>query len=223
MARYFWRKEKEEMKRAKKKSGIRETIESILIAVVLALVLRASVVQGYHVPTGSMENTILQGDVFLGNKFLYGIRIPMTDIRLPAIRDPKPGDIVIFQSLEEPSKNFVKRCVAVGGQTVEIRDKALYVDGKRSPLPETGKFEDRRILRGTRSLRDNYGPVTVPPEHFFMMGDNRDNSYDSRYWGPVPKKNILAKATILYFSWDKEVPLWDIAHKIRWGRIAHIL
>jgi signal peptidase I len=170
-----------------------------------------------------MEDTILKGDVFLGNKFLYGIRIPMTDMRLPAIRNPKPGDIVIFRSLEEPSKNLVKRCVAVGGQTVEIRDKALYVDGKRAPFPEAGKFEDRRILQGTRSLRDNYGPVTVPPEHFFMMGVNRVNSYDSRYWGPVPKKNILAKATILYFSWDKQVPLWDIAHKIRWGRIAHLL
>ena len=223
MALHFWRKEKLDARRAKKKSGIRETIESILLAVVLALVLRASVVQGYHVPTGSMEDTILKGDVFLGNKFLYGVRIPLTDMRLPAIRDPKPGDIVIFRSVEEPSKNLVKRCVAVGGQTVEIRDKVLYVDGKRSSLPEKGKFVDRRILPGTMSLRDNYGPVTVPPEHFFMMGDNRDNSYDSRYWGTVPKKNILAKATILYFSWDKQAPLWDITHKIRWGRIAHLL
>jgi len=223
MARHFWRKEKVDVKRAKKKSGIREYIESILLAVVLALVLRTSVVQGYHVPSGSMEDTILQGDVFLGNKFLYGIRIPLTDMRLPAIRDPKPGDIVIFRSLEEPSKNLVKRCVAVGGQTVEIRDKVLYVDGKRSLFPETGKFVDRRTLPRTMSLRDNYGPITVPPGHFFMMGDNRDNSYDSRFWGPVPQEHIRAKAMILYFSWDKQAPLWDITHKIRWGRIAHVL
>ena len=223
MARYFWRKEKADKQRPKKKSGIRETIESILLAVVLALVLRVSVVQGYHVPSGSMEDTILPGDVFLGNKFLYGIRIPMTHVRLPAIRDPKPGDIVVFRSLEERSKNLVKRCVAIGGQTVEIRDKVLYVDGKRSPFPATGKFLDGRILPGTMSLRDNYGPITVPAGHFFMMGDNRDNSNDSRFWGPVPKEHILAKAMILYFSWDKGAPLWDVTHKIRWGRIAHVL
>jgi len=217
MARPFW------WKKDRKKSGIREYIESILLAVVLAFVLRASVVQGYRVPSGSMEDTILPGDVFLGNKFLYGIRIPMTDIRLPAIRDPKPGDIVVFRSPEEPSKNLVKRCVAIGGQTVEIRNKVLYVDGKPSPFPATGKFLDGRILPGAISVRDNYGPITVPPGYFFMMGDNRDNSYDSRFWGPVSKEHILAKATILYFSWDKQAPLWDVTHKIRWSRIAHIL
>ena len=181
-------------------------IKSLAIAFMLVLPLKHFVVEGYRVPTGSMEDTILVGDFLLANKFIYGAKVPFTDWRLPAIRDPKQGDIVIFKFPKDPDLNYVKRCVAGPGQQVVIRDKVVYVDGVRFDDVEFTKFSDRNIIKEglENSNRDNLGPFTVPPNSFFMMGDNRDNSYDSRFWGFVPRENILGKALFLYLSWGDD-------------------
>ncbi len=185
--------------------GARQYGSSIIVAVGLALLIRSSVVQAFYIPSASMEDTLLKGDYLLANKFIYGapLELPGMDgplFRLPALRDPQPGDIVIFRSLTEPGRDLIKRCVAVGGQVVEIRDKALIVDGKPSRMPTLGKYTETAFIPGSMSSRDNLGPLRVPGGHFFMMGDNRDNSKDSRIFGPVPKERIKGKAMIIYWS-----------------------
>lgn len=148
---------------------------------------------------------------------------------LPGLKEPKQGDIIVFRYPLDTRVNYIKRCVAVGGQTVEIRDKVVYVDGEVMPLPPMGKYTDPYVLPAHIKMRhivprgagnkDNYGPVTVPEGHFFMMGDNRDNSADSRYWGFLDKDLVLGKAAILYFSWDQNAPLYRFWDKVRWSRI----
>ena len=183
----------------KRKSTLREYIETVAIAVVITLVIRAFVVQAFRIPSESMEPTLLVGDFLFANKFLYGAQIPYTDFRLPKVRDPKPGDIIVFRYPQDPSQDFIKRCVAVENQVVEIRNKHLYVDGK--PVEEDyAIFADERYS----PWRDNFGPYRVPPGHIFMLGDNRDNSQDSRFWGPLDVDLIKGKAMIIYWSWDKE-------------------
>ena len=220
-------------KTKKKKNIIQEYVEAFGVAIIAALILRALVIQAYRIPTGSMEDTLLVGDFLLVNKFIYGARIPFTGIRLPALKHPKQNDIIVFKYPKDPKLDYIKRCIAVGGQTVEIKNKVVYVDGKEFPLPPHGKFidpeirppgvEDYDIYPPGAGNRDNYGPVTVPEGYFFMMGDNRDNSLDSRYWGFLPKKNIVGGALIIYWSWDKDIPLYRIFHKIRWNRIGNII
>ena len=207
----------------KKKSAVREYAEAIVVAVALALLIRQFVVQAFRIPSGSMEDTLLVGDFLMANKFVYGAKIPFTDIRLPGIRKPRTGDIIIFKYPRDPKKDFIKRVVATEGQRVQIENKVVYVDEESLPFPPKSKFTDRRTLPREMSHRDNYGPVTVPKDALFVMGDNRDNSQDSRYWGFVPMKNIKGKATILYWSWSKEVPLWNIFQKVRWTRLAHLI
>jgi signal peptidase I len=206
----------------KVQSKVREYVSSILIALVCFLFIRTSVVEAYRIPSGSMEDTLLIGDFLLANKFIYGARIPLVNLRLPAFRDPRAGDIVIFRSPVESDKTLIKRCVAVEGQTVEIRNKTLYIDGKIYPLPAAGKFVDPAVRLG-EDLRDNFGPVRIPPGHLFMMGDNRDNSFDSRYFGPVSRDAVLGEAMVIYFSWNSAPPLWDIPHKIHWGRLGQLI
>lgn len=220
-----------------------ENIKALLLAVILALVVKTSVVEAYQVPTGSMEDTILIGDFLTCNKFIYGARIPLTNMRLPAIRDIRPGDVVVFRFLYASDTNFVKRCVAGPGQVIEIKDKILYVDGEKFPDPEGLKYTRPLAPRppGGNS-RDNFGPYQVPEDHYFMMGDNRDNSYDSRYWGPVHKDFILGKAMVIHWSWaeDPNAPevtvsdplspprlfLYNAVHfveRVRWGRLLNII
>ena len=187
--------------------GARQYGTSILVAVGLALLIRSSVVQAFYIPSASMEDTLLKGDYLLANKFIYGAPLELPGMggplfRLPALRDPEPGDIVIFRSLTEPGRDLIKRCVAVGGQQVEIRDKELLVDGKPYDLPPLGKFTEAAIRPGSMGPRDNLGPFSVARGHFFMMGDNRDNSKDSRIFGPVPRERIKGKAMIIYWSSD---------------------
>jgi signal peptidase I len=181
-------------------------LKSLAIAFLMVLPLKHFVVEGYRVPTGSMENTIMVGDFLLANKFIYGATIPFTDTRLPAVRDPKPGDVVIFKFPLDPSLNYVKRCIACPGQTVEVKDKVVYVDGKRFQDDKFTKYTDKSVpVKGSQAYqRDNFGPYTVPKDEFFMMGDNRDHSYDSRFWGCVPRRNILGKALFLYLSWGED-------------------
>lgn len=212
---------------------IREYVEAFAIALIAALFIRTFVVQAFRIPTGSMEDTLLVGDFLLVNKFIYGAKIPFTNWRLPSIREPKPGDIVVFKYPRNEEQDYIKRCIAVEGQVVEIRDKMVYVDGKKFDTPAGCKFIDPTVKpRGVveydiepRSAgnRDNYGPVQVPEGHLFCMGDNRDNSYDSRYWGFLPRENVIGEALIIYFSWDPNMPLYRIFNKIRWTRIANLI
>ncbi|NKB67313.1 MAG: signal peptidase I [Candidatus Latescibacteria bacterium] len=183
----------------------RKFLGSLLPALALVLLIRTTVVANYYIPSGSMEDTLLVGDHFLANRFVYGaaIDLPGTHInllRLPGLRDPAPGDIVVFHSPVE-DLTLIKRCVAGPGQTVQIVDKKLYIDGAPFTEPTTAKYEDPRRYPATKSRRDNFGPYRVPPDHFFMMGDNRDNSLDSRFIGPVHRRLIRGQAMLIYWSW----------------------
>ncbi len=230
-------------KQAKNGDSLFDWIKTIAIALALAFIAKTSIVEAYWIPSGSMEDTLLIDDYLVGNKFLYGARLPLLDVQLPAIRDPEPGDVVVFKYPGDSTTNYIKRCIAVGGQTVEIKNKVVYVDGVVFDNPEHAKYTDAdRILPSTVTRRDNFGPYTVPQDHFFMMGDNRDNSYDSRFWGPVPRKMILAKAIIILGSWgdDPNAPNWEwsdplsvgkavfynAAHffsRVRWGRLGTLI
>lgn len=220
----------------------REYLEAILVAVALALFLRTFVVQAFSIPTGSMENTLLIGDFLLANKIVYGARIPFTDARLPGFRNPEPGDIVIFEYPKNPERDFIKRVVAGPGQEVEIRDKILYVDGKRTVDPPLSKYVDPVILPFSSSGgdRDNKRLARIPEGHYFVMGDNRDNSEDSRYWGFLDKERIRAQANIIYWSWAPDpgapafedilsipkIAVYNLIHglgRARWSRIGRIV
>ena len=198
------------------KSGLRENIEAIAVAVVLALFIRTFVVQAFKIPSGSMKPTLLIGDHILVNKFIYGIKIPFWDKTIVPIKQPAHGDIVVFKFPEDPSKDFIKRVIGIAGDVIEIRNKQLYVNHKRLES-HYGVYLDSSIIPGSLQPRDNFGPVTVPPDSLFVMGDNRDHSYDSRFWGFVRLEALKGKAFIIYWSWDKE----DFG--VRWGRLGDLL
>ncbi|MBM3277774.1 MAG: signal peptidase I [Candidatus Handelsmanbacteria bacterium] len=230
---------------ASPKSSVREYASSLAIAVGLALFIRTTVVQAFYIPSGSMEDTLLVGDYLLANKFVYGapVDIPLADytlFRLPGLRDPQPGDIVIFRSPTDPDRDLIKRCVAVGGQKLQVVDKVLYVDGQPFPDPPLAKHTAEETYPAAVQPRDNFGPFTVPLNHFFMMGDNRDNSADSRYFGAVPTELIKGKAMIIYWSWDSDTRppyytglaslpklagafLWRLPGRVRYGRLGDII
>ena len=243
-----WRARRREAisEKRRRKGVLRDWIDTVVSVVIIVFVIRVGVVEAYRIPTGSMEDTLLIGDFLLVNKFIYGIRtpdwvgIPFTNIgldvpytRLPGFADPNPGDIIVFRFPLDTRINYIKRCVAVGGQTVELRDKRLYVDGEFVPLPPKGKFTSDfivprgfihpQILPMGAGNKDNYGPVRVPRGYVFMMGDNRDNSADSRFWGFLPEELILGKAMVLYFSWDRSAPLYRFWDKVRWKRLAMLI
>jgi len=202
--------------RKKKKSGLRENIEAILVAIVLALFIRTFVIQAFKIPSGSMKQTLLVGDHILVNKFIYGVKIPFLQTTIIPITNPKRGDIVVFKFPEDPSKDFIKRVIGIAGDKVEIRDKIVYVNNK--PLNhDHGIHTDSYDLPASVQPRDNFGPVIVPPHKLFVMGDNRDQSYDSRFWGFVDLKAVKGKALMIYWSWDKD------NFGVRWNRIGHLL
>lgn len=199
-----------------KKNIFREYGEAILIAVILALFIRTFVVQAFKIPSGSMKPTLLVGDHILVNKFIYGIKIPFSDITLIPFKKPKRGDIVVFKFPEDPKKDFIKRVIAVGGEKIQIRNKKVYIDDKPIDNPY-GTFLDPHSIPGGAQPRDNLGPVTVPPDSFFVMGDNRDHSYDSRFWGCVKLSKLKGKAFIMYWSWDK------VNSGVRWRRLGQLV
>lgn len=194
----------------RKKSIIREYAEIIIVAVVLALFVRTFFAQAFRIPSESMEDTLLVGDFLFANKLLYGAKIPFINKRLPSIRNPRPGDIIIFKYPGDGKTPYIKRCVAVAGQTVELRESTLYVDG----VAQDESFT--KYARGEHLPR-KYGPVTVPEGHVFMMGDNRDNSSDSRIWGALDMDLIMGKAMFIYFSWNPK------KHMVRFSRIGDII
>ncbi|MGB2688950.1 MAG: signal peptidase I, partial [Desulfobacterales bacterium] len=177
----------------KKKSGLRENIEAILVAIVLALFIRTFVIQAFKIPSGSMKETLLIGDHILVNKFIYGVKVPYLQTTIVPITNPKHGDIVVFKFPEDPTKDFIKRVIAVAGDVVEVRDKQVYVNRKLLNH-DFGIHTDSYIFPSSVQPRDNFGPVVVPEKSIFVMGDNRDQSYDSRFWGFVDLKALKGKA-----------------------------
>jgi signal peptidase I len=217
-------KSRTQKKRARART--RELIEAILIALVIAAILRIFVIQAYRVDSDSMAGTMVEGDFIFVNKFIY------------YFQDPAAGDIIIFEYPLNPSKDFIKRIVAVEGQTVEIVGKQLYIDGLAESLPEDAKFIDDNVLPPDYSPRDFFGPKEVPVGHVFVLGDNRDNSQDSRNWGFLDISKIKGKAMFTYFSWKPDpnapkwgppyidklvtIPFYNLAHfpwRVNWGRL----
>lgn len=275
------------------KPGVKQEIKSWALIILIALGIKQTIVASYHVPTGSMENTIMTGDFLFGNNFIYGSRtpdwigIPYTRIgfhipwfRLPAIKKPAQGDVVIFKYPVDQYVHYVKRCIAAPGQTIEVRNKSVFIDGKRYPDPVHSKYvrpttyseywEDYNIFPRGAGNQDNYGPIYVPKEgdtlrlgeyptqllknvvelahhsfyiqdgkividgrkqdyyvveqdYYFMMGDNRDNSLDSRFWGFVPFDLVVGKAMIVWLSINKEMPLYRFTKIVRWNRFGKII
>lgn len=191
------------------KSKTREWTESIVVALVLALIIRTFVVQAFKIPSGSMEDTLLIGDHLLVSKFVYGMQLPFTDKRILSFKHPQQGDVIVFEFPEDRNKSyfsrrdFIKRVVGVPGDVVEVRDKQVYVNGVKYELPQA-IHKEADILPAEYGPRDFMKPVTVPADSYFVMGDNRDRSYDSRFWGFVTDPEIKGKAFIKYWSWDSE-------------------
>ncbi len=201
---------------SKTKSKLREYIEAILLAILIAFFIRTFVIQAYKIPSGSMKPTLLIGDHILVSKSIYGIKLPFIRSTVIPIGEPKRGDIVVFIYPEDRSKDFIKRLIGVPGDTIEVRNKKILLNGL--PFDDVhGVHSDSIIIPGSVQPRDNFGPVRVPEGSIFVMGDNRDESYDSRFWGFVNMKDVLGKALIIYWSWNQE------EYGVRWSRIGTVL
>lgn len=231
-----------------RKSKFREYTEAIIIAVFLALLIRAFVVQAFKIPSGSMIPTLLVGDHILVNKFIYGLKVPFTDSRLLVFSPPKRGDVIVFSFpknkekeectsayknvsmrfgnawssgnpfylFKDDCRDFIKRVIGVGGDKIEIRNKMVFVNDL--PLDESYTIHNDLTIEG--APRDNFGPFIVPRRSFFAMGDNRDQSYDSRFWGVVDMEEIKGKAFIMYWSWNSQE---SFLNKVRWNRLGKLI
>lgn len=200
----------------KAKSTFREYVEAIGMALLLALFIRTFIVQAFKIPSGSMIPTLQIGDHILVNKLSYGVRIPIWGQYLLQYRQAQRGDVIVFVFPEDRSKDFIKRVVGVGGDVVEIRGKRVFVNGQ--PLEDPHAYFEGDGAQGIGfQIRDDYGPKRVPENHIFVMGDNRDRSYDSRFWGFVDLQDIKGKAFMIYWSWDG-TDRW-----IRWERIGGLI
>ncbi len=211
-----------------RRSGSREYIEAIVFALIVALCVMTFVVQSFEIPSGSMIPTLLLGDRVLVNKFIFGTRIPLSDVKICALREPRRGEIVVFEppeGFESPlgrNIHLIKRVIGIPGDTIQIVNKKLFVNGKEFVV-KNAHWDDPGIIDRGVSVRDNFGPITVPPHSYFMMGDNRDNSYDSRFWGFVPEPEITGKMIVIYWSWDiTTTNLLERIKAIRWGRIGMV-
>ena len=199
-----------------KTSKIREYAEAIVIAILIAAFIRTFVVQAFKIPSGSMKPTLEIGDHILVNKFSYGVKIPYLRTTMIPIGQPQRGDIAVFIYPEDKTKDFIKRVIAVGGDTVEIRSKKVFINGAPMEDPFGVHVEDI-IYPKSLQRRDNLGPIKVPEGTLFVMGDNRDQSYDSRFWGFVKLEDVIGKAFIIYFSWDSD------DNSVRWSRVGKLL
>lgn len=199
-----------------KTSKIREYAEAIVIAILIAAFIRTFVVQAFKIPSGSMKPTLEIGDHILVNKFSYGVKIPYLRTTIIPIGQPQRGDIAVFIYPEDKTKDFIKRVIAVGGDTVEIRSKKVFING--APMEDHhGVHVEDIIYPKALQRRDNLGPIKVPEGTLFVMGDNRDQSYDSRFWGFVKLEDVIGKAFIIYFSWDSD------DNSVRWSRLGKLL
>ena len=236
-----------EAESVRSKSLWREYTEAILIAVVLALFIRTFVVQAFKIPSGSMLSTLQIGDHILVNKMIYGVKIPvdcewdLTSTK-PGVRkipllwscysyrtvvslgNPERGDIIVFMFPEDETKDFIKRAIGLPGDIVEVRNKRVWINGELLPEPYT-QHVDKAIVPHQIQPRDNLGPLTVPPDSYFVMGDNRDQSLDSRFWGFVKRDKIKGKAFLIYWSWDGQGdPNKGVSPKwVRWDRIGRMI
>ena len=207
-----------------KKSVGREYAESLIIAVILALFVRTWVFQAFKIPTGSMEPNLLVGDHLIVNKMIFSPAVTGLERALLPHREIRRGDIMVFKYPEEPERDFIKRVIGLPGDRLELRRKTIYINGEplvepyahfTSPASESGGV--------TNDLREYYGPVTVPASQYFMMGDNRDNSQDSRYWGFLPAHYVKGKALFIYFSFEEGSSLTNVLQGTRWERLLNIV
>ncbi|WP_419785629.1 signal peptidase I [Pseudodesulfovibrio sp.] len=210
--------------------SFRDTVEAIIVALLLAFFIRAFIVQAFKIPSGSMLETLQIGDHLLVSKFAYDVRLPSSILfketpsgqryfsvldttdgkELYKVGDPQRGDIAVFKFPEDESKDFIKRVIGLPGETIEVKDKVVYIDGKALDEPYV-----HHTKAGSMPVRDNFGPYVIPQGQYFMMGDNREGSYDSRWWGTVKREKIVGKALIIYWSWDGPT-------NIRLGRIGRV-
>lgn len=203
------------MSETKTKSSLRENTEALIIAVIIAMFIRTFIVQAFKIPSGSMLETLQIGDQILVNKFIYGVKLPFTDMTLIPVKEPKKGEIVVFKYPEDPTKDFIKRVVATEGDTVEIVDKQLFINDKPVSNEPYAQYLDKSPRM--YPYRDNLPKRRVPENKIFVMGDNRDNSHDSRFWGFVDLKAVRGEAFIIYWSWNKS------KFGVRWKRIGNLL
>ncbi len=216
---FFRKKPVAQVEEKPRKSQLRDWTEALIVAAILALIIRTFVVQAFKIPSGSMEDTLLIGDHLLVNKFIYGTSLPFADEPVLKMRDPQRGDIIVFEFPEDKGKSyfkrrdFIKRIVGLPGDQVEIRQKHVYINGEPYRTEEA-VFKDGNLTAGPR---DNMPAVTVPPDSYFVMGDNRDRSYDSRFWKFVDRSAIKGLAFVKYWSWDSEKFL------PRWNRIGRLI
>jgi signal peptidase I len=214
-----------------RKSTAREYFESIVVAVILALFIRTFAVQAFKIPTGSMEPNLLVGDHLLVNKFVFAPTSTSLERALLPIRDIKRGDVVVFKFPEEPERDFIKRVIGLPGDTVEVRNRQVFINNQQ--LQESYAhylFPVGDDEAGGFDVRARYGPVTVPERHYFMMGDNRDNSQDSRYWGFLPEHYVKGRALMIYWSFEPPdpassggplAPITSLFTGTRWSRLLH--
>ena len=212
-----------------KKSVAREYFESLVIAVVLALFIRTFVVQAFKIPTGSMEPNLLIGDHLLVNKFIFGPAVTRLERTLLPMTEIKRGEVIVFKYPEDPERDFIKRVIGLPGDQIEVRQKRVFVNGERleepyayylePPPPLSDEAPPHDVRPGSTDPREFYGPVTVPPDHYFAMGDNRDNSQDSRYWGFLPRDYVKGRALLIYWSYDAAAG--NILTGTRWNRLLH--
>jgi len=179
----------------KKKSVIRDWVESIIVAFILAMIIRTFVIQAFKIPSGSMHSTLLEGDLILVNKFIYGARIPFTDLNLPALRQPQRGDVIVFIYPDSPKKDFIKRLAGLPGETLEIKNGTVFINDK----PLLDSIFNQRYYYNRGEFGQEGKKIKIPEDNFFVLGDNSASSQDSRYWGFVPRKNILGKALVIYW------------------------
>ncbi len=212
-----------------KKSGLRENTEAIIVAIILALFIRTFIIQAFKIPSGSMLQTLQIGDHILVNKFIYGVKMPFNRSTIIPIKNPAREDIIVFKYPHDPKKDYIKRVIGVGGDVIQIRDKQVYVNNEPMGIRDYVMITDGNMHSPDFSPRDNFGPITVPEDSLFVMGDNRDNSADSRFWGFVNLKAVKGKAFIIYWSgiipWEWSLPWnWDWNRFVmRWDRLGMIL
>jgi len=203
-----------------RKKIFKEYIEPIVIAVLIALFIRAFVIQAFKIPSSSMEPTLQVGDHILVSKFIYGIKIPFTDIKLFQYNKPRRGDIIVFIYPKDHSKDFIKRVIGTEGDKVEVVRNKIYINDKVMEDP-WGRYEEKIDWRKYFQPMERYGPEIVPKDSLFVLGDNRDNSQDSRFWGFVNLSAVKGKALIIYFSWNGRAE--DFLGKVRWARFGKLI